>query len=1020
MNLKTMLAAFAAAGTVFAAWGAKISGERLALGQYRVFGGLTSDAKRPPATFKHGGIQVIHADGAVSLRLAETGREETEDAESKTVSIRFKDENYPFEVTRRVKTWRDCGTVETWVEIRHSESGAVRLIHADSTAMSLYMPNTAVRVMTLAGSWCDEGNISEAPVANGHIVELASRSGTRNAWNVNSAMMVSFGDGVDEEHGMVLGVALEWTGTSCRRIRRRYDGKETEIFAGVDMTSGPYTLDPGVTFTTPRAILVWTEKGRGEVSRQYHRWARRHLMPHGDVLHPVLLNSWEGSFFDFTETTLTDMMDGVAKMDGEMFVLDDGWFGLGKHARDEKNRDRAGLGDWCVNTNKLPHGLGWLADEAKRRGLQFGLWVEPEMANTRSDLATAHPEWLLAEANRRLICGRGGTQAVLDLTNGAVRDNLFGQLDTLYSSVPSLAYVKWDCNCDIQNLGSRNLAADRQPNLWYDYTMGLYEILARLKERHPGIMVQACASGGGHMDFGFLRYADEFWTSDCTDPYKRIFIQWGASQFYPASAMACHVTASPNIATKRVTPIKYRFDVAMTGRLGFELHPKDMTADEITFAKAAVADYKRIRPVVQRGDLYRLVSPYEKPLSALMYVGAERDAAVVFALGLKDFGEHAETLKLRGLNPVARYSVREINCGKRLHFADREDGGSVRTGRELMEKGIAVRLSGDYDSAVFELERLCADGARDEAYLFAYFSNNGHGGRKGEAAGMRLAYSYDAKNWTPLAGEKPFLVPTVGKGRLLRDPSICRGPDGTFHLVWTTGWWDKTIGHASSKDLVHWSEQQEIPVMAHEPAAKNCWAPEVTYNPEDGLFYIYWATTIPGRHSGDATNEKKDRHNHRIYLTTTKDWRTFTPARLWFNPPFSVIDAALFNIGGKWMMVVKNENGDKKDIRTVWTESLAAGWKSAGVPLKVTAAGTWVEGPSPLMVDDTLYIYFDRYTKGCYGAVKSTDGGGTWRDTSDEVSFPKGCRHGTAFAVQKQLVESLIRHSESVVFPRRK
>ena len=210
------------------------------------------------------------------------------------------------------------------------------------------------------------------------------------------------------------------------------------------------------------------------------------------------------------------------------------------------------------------------------------------------------------------------------------------------------------------------------------------------------------------MDFGSLRYADEFWTSDRTDPYNRVFIQWGASQFYPASAMACHVTDSPNHQTKRKTPLKYRFDVAMTGRLGFELHPKNLKPEEVAFSKAAVADYKRIRPVVQRGDLYRLVSPYAKPLSALMYANEAKDAAVLFALGLRIKGERAETLKLRGLDPEARYSVKEINRGARLHANLSESA----TGRELMERGIAVRLAGDYDSAVFEIVRAGAPAAR--------------------------------------------------------------------------------------------------------------------------------------------------------------------------------------------------------------------------------------------------------------------------------------------------------------------
>lgn len=673
---------------------------QIALAGYLAFGqptGVYDDS-----IVKYAGLQVIHSDGAVTLRLAETGREEIAEGGAKTVTIRMKDEHYPFEVVRHVRSWDDCGAVETWAEIRHSEKGAVRLVRADSFASGVNVKSKKVCVLSMTGRWANEANVHRSEVANGTMLSLVSNVGTRSAWESNAAMMVEFGEEVNEESGMVLGVALEWPGTSCRRIRRNWDGGMMEVFAGVDMTSGPYVLDPGVTFTTPKAVLVWSERGRGEVSRQYHRWAQRHLMPHGDDLHPVLLNSWEGSYFSFTEKTLLDMMDGVKELGGEMFVLDDGWFGRGKHARDEVNQETAGLGDWCVNTAKLPHGLGWLADEAGKRGLKFGLWVEPEMANTNSWLAEAHPDWILREKHRPLICGRGKSQVVLDFTNPAVRDNLFDQLDTLYASISSLAYVKWDCNAHINNPGSTYLAADRQPNLWYDYTKGYLDLLSRLYAKRPHVMTQACASGGGHMDFGSLRYTDEFWTSDCTDPYRRVFIQWGASQFYPASAMACHVTASPNHQTKRVTPLKYRFDVAMTGRLGFELHPKDMTAKEVEFSKAAVADYKRIRPVVQRGDLYRLVSPYEKPLSALMY--AHEGKAVAFALGLMIKGEHKETLGLRGLDPAATYSVTEINCGDRPHL-ENASAAHTATGRELMEGGITVCLAGDYDSAVFEIER---------------------------------------------------------------------------------------------------------------------------------------------------------------------------------------------------------------------------------------------------------------------------------------------------------------------------
>ena len=654
----------------------------LAFGQTLPKGGST--------IVKHAGLQVIHSDGAVTLRLVEKGREEVEEKGAKHIVIHLRDEVRPFAVVRHVRKWDDCDAVETWVELRHSEPGPVRLVRADSFAAPMDCLAKTVKVLSLTGKWAYEANVSEAPVGNGQIVELASKSGTRDAWESNAAMMVSF-DEAGEEYGKVLGVALEWSGTTCRRVRRDWQGAQTEVFAGVDMTTGPYTLDPGKTFTTPKAVLVWSESGRGAVSREFHRWARRHCMPHGLDLHPILLNSWEGSYFSFTEKTLSDMMDGVKELGGEMFVLDDGWFGTGKYARDDKNRDTVGLGDWQTNPEKLPNGLGALAAEANARGLKFGLWVEPEMVNTKSWLAEGHPDWLLQEEGRPLVLGRGRTQTVLDYANPAVRDYIFETIDKTYSEMPTLAYVKWDCNQDIVNPGSKYIPADRQPNLWYDYTIGLYELLAKFQAKRPDVMVQACSSGGGHMDFGFLRYADEFWTSDDTDPYQRVFIQWGASQFYPACAMACHVTASPCHQTKRATPLKYRFDVAMTGRMGFELHPKNLSADELAFAKAAVETYKRIRPIVQQGDLYRLASPYENPYSALMYVNEDKSRAVVFALGLDGFRGRDVEFSLSGIDPSKTYTMTEINCDKRKHSA------------KLEGRTFSTKFNGQYDSAVFEL-----------------------------------------------------------------------------------------------------------------------------------------------------------------------------------------------------------------------------------------------------------------------------------------------------------------------------
>lgn len=293
--------------------------------------------------------------------------------------------------------------------------------------------------------------------------------------------------------------------------------------------------------------------------------------------------------------------------------------------------------------------------------------------------------------------------------------------------------------------------------------------------------------------------------------------------------------------------------------------------------------------------------------------------------------------------------------------------------------------------------------AGNTAYLFSYFIND-------SKDGLHLAYSYDGLTWTPLNGGRSLLAPTVGKDKLMRDPSICQSPDGTFHMVWTSSWTDRIIGYASSRDLIHWSEQKAIPVMMHEPEAHNCWAPELFYDAPSQTFYIFWATTIPGRHKEVPTSESEKGLNHRIYYVTTKDFQTFSPTKMFFNPDFSVIDASIVKDTqrGDLIMVVKNENSNppEKNLRVTRTTDITKGF-----PTEVSAPITgnyWAEGPAPLFVGDTLYVYFDKYRDHRYGAVRSLDHGATWEDVSGQVSFPKGTRHGTAFAVDASVVESLL------------
>jgi len=285
--------------------------------------------------------------------------------------------------------------------------------------------------------------------------------------------------------------------------------------------------------------------------------------------------------------------------------------------------------------------------------------------------------------------------------------------------------------------------------------------------------------------------------------------------------------------------------------------------------------------------------------------------------------------------------------------------------------------------------------AAKNVYLFSYFINESRDG-------LHLAYSYDGLKWIPLNGGKPLLSPTVGKDRLMRDPSICLAPDGTFHMVWTSSWTDRIIGYASSSDLIHWSAQKAIPVMMHEPKARNCWAPELFYDSLSKMFYIIWATTIPDRFKSVSTSESEKGWNHRIFYVTTKDFKTFSKTKLFFNPDFSVIDAAIIRDSVKHdlIMVVKNENSNppEKNLRVTFTKNIKKGF-----PVEVSAPITgnyWAEGPTPLFIGDALYVYFDKYRAHKFGAVRSLDHGKTWEDISDQVVFPKGIRHGTAFVIK--------------------
>ena len=404
---------------------------------------------------------------------------------------------------------------------------------------------------------------------------------------------------------------------------------------------------------------------------------------------------------------MDQMMADIASMGGELFVMDDGWFG-GKYPR---NNDSSSLGDWVVDSRKLPNGIEGLLADAAKHNIKFGIWLEPEMANTASELFEKHPEWVIESGQRDLVTGRGGTQVVLDLANPEVQDFIFDLVDGLMTKYPEIDYIKWDANMSITNHGSNYLDTSRQSHLYIEYHRGFEKVCQRIRHKYPDLTIQACASGGGRANYGVMPYFDEFWVSDNTDALQRIYMQWGASYFFPAIAMASHISAAPNHQTFRSIPLKYRIDVAMSGRLGMEIQPKNMTDEEKNLCRKAIAEYKEIRPVVQLGDIYRLISPYDNlGVASLMYISRDKTEAVFYWWKTEHFvNQHLPRVKMAGLDPDKTYTVRELN---RIDNEPLSFEGKSFSGRYLMNTGLEIPYNhivdyhkkNDYSSRVLYLE----------------------------------------------------------------------------------------------------------------------------------------------------------------------------------------------------------------------------------------------------------------------------------------------------------------------------
>ncbi|QQM39529.1 alpha-galactosidase [Streptomyces liliifuscus] len=600
-------------------------------------------------------------------------RFETYEADGDELRLRFSDSGLGITLHYRMRAGTDV--VERWVTL-DNEGPALEVLRADSAAWTLPQRD-GWRLSQLHGRWAAESRLVRSELTYGEKV-IGSRRGHTSHQHLPWVALDADG-AATEERGEVYGCALAWSGTWRIAVAQLPDAR-VQITGGVGYDdSGLLRLEPGESFVTPVFAGLWSDGGFGGASRAWHAYQHAYVIPDADRHRPVLYNSWEATEFDISEEQQGALARRAAEMGVELFVVDDGWFGA-------RTSDRAGLGDWTPNPDRFPAGLKPLADEVHALGMQFGIWVEPEMVNPDSELYRAHPDWVQFQPGRKRTELRN--QLVLNLAREDVQEYLWEQLDTLLSSAP-IDYVKWDFNRCFTDAGWPGEAYPQR--LWVDHVHALYRLLDRLREAHPGVAFESCSGGGGRIDLGIMARTDQVWTSDNTDPLDRLAIQHGFTQVHPARTMAAWVTDSPNVQLNgRVSSLRFRFVSAMAGVLGVGGDLTRWSDEELAEARTWVELYKEIRPVVQGGDLHRLRAP-EGGLSAVQYT---RDGEVVVLAWLQaqHYGEPVAPVRLCGLDPAAAYECLET--------------GEVHRGAVLLHHGLRTGLQGDLDAAVFRLRRM--------------------------------------------------------------------------------------------------------------------------------------------------------------------------------------------------------------------------------------------------------------------------------------------------------------------------
>lgn len=632
-------------------------------------------------------IRITHNDGNPSLELEYQNHSiQKIDNNTAEIIIKLKDPEYPVFVNLHYKTFYKENVIESWTEILHNEKKPVMLYNYASSA--LHLDADQYWLTQFYSDVVEEVRMEESQLTRG-IKVIDSKLGVRTNMFASPSFFLSLNSKSGENTGEVIAGTIAWSGN----FKYTFDidnNNELRIISGINEFASEYNLEPGKTFKTPVFIYTFSNHGKGQASRNLHAWARKYGLKDGEKPRLTLLNNWETTFFDFDENKLDNMFTDAKTLGVDMFLLDDGWFG-NKYPR---SGSTSGLGDWQATKSKLPNGIGFLMEQAQKTNVKFGIWIEPEMINEKTELYEKHPDWVLSLPNREKSIYR--TQLVLDLCNPQVQDFVFKVVDDIMQTKSGVAFFKWDCNRMMTSAYSTYLK-NQQSHLFIEYTKGLYKVLDRIKAKYPNLPMMLCAGGGGRVDYGMLNYFTEFWASDNTDPFDRVFIQWGYSNFYPALATCNHVTSMGNQS------IKFKTDVAMMGKLGFDIHVGGLKPNELQFCQQAVSNYKRLSPVIWQGDLYRLISPYEESRAVLMYVSQDKSKSVVFSYTLHPLTDPNYSLvRLEGLDPLKKYKVEEINIMPQAKNTF-EASGNVFSGDFLMKVGVKVSSAKQESSVVLEI-----------------------------------------------------------------------------------------------------------------------------------------------------------------------------------------------------------------------------------------------------------------------------------------------------------------------------